>query len=142
MTSSTLTSSKVLVLQSHSSKKKKVCTQGPTGHSLGKNKALRNEKCKDQLWDYVKIQVRYDKYFSIWLKMFVEHKLWNWKEWKSSLRKTGCYNHEEVGCWTICTSYKNIFFIFFWKCSYIYTLWDSYSFWRTLRINAYFMVHK
>ena len=76
MTSSILTSSKVLVLQSHSSEEEKGLFPGPCRAFIReKSKASRNEKYKDQLWTFVKIQVKYDKYFSIWLKMFVEHKI-------------------------------------------------------------------
>ena len=56
------------------------------GHSLGeKNKVARNEKWKKQLWVFV--YIKYGKFWSVSLELFVEHKLWNWEE-------CFCMNHD------------------------------------------------
>ena len=49
------------------------------GHSLWEEKKVaRNEKRKKQLWVFV--YIKYGKFWSILLELFVEHKLWNWEE--------------------------------------------------------------
>ena len=48
-----------------------------------KNKVARNEKRKQQLWVFV--HIKYGKFSSVLLELFVEHKLWNWEEWIQSV---------------------------------------------------------
>ena len=50
-------------------------------HSLGeKNKVAWSEKWKKHLWVFVYRYIKYGKFWSISLELFIEHKPWNWEE--------------------------------------------------------------
>ena len=45
------------------------------------SKVARNEKWKKQHWVFV--HIKYGKFWSISLELFIEHKPWNWQEWST-----------------------------------------------------------